>query len=163
RGLALVLAGGHRHRRHLAGGVARSARRPDAHPQPPSRPTQRRASHPRRGPRAEDHHHLQQTMTRRAIVSVYRKEGVVDLARGRAPAAGRTGAPPATRTSRPVAVRVDLGDLALLLGEAARRAGIGAPRRLYLAQKAFRHTARYEAAIAGYFAQVESKEGAFGV
>ena len=32
--------------------------------------------------------------------------------------------------------------------------------RLYLAQKAFRHTARYEAAIAGYFAQVEAKAAA---
>src|SRR6185369_12741966 len=30
-------------------------------------------------------------------------------------------------------------------------------------QKAFRHTARYEAAIAGYFAQVEEKGGAYAV
>ena len=43
------------------------------------------------------------------------------------------------------------------------RAGIDAPTRLYFAQKAFRHTARYEAAIAGYFAQVEAKDGGFAV
>src|SRR5207245_6002599 len=41
--------------------------------------------------------------------------------------------------------------------------GIDAATRLYLAQKAFRHTARYEAAIAGYFAQVESGDKGFAV
>jgi AICAR transformylase/IMP cyclohydrolase PurH len=42
-----------------------------------------------------------------------------------------------------------------------RPGGIDAPTRLYFAQKAFRHTARYEAAIAGYFSQVESREGGY--
>ncbi|HEY6554161.1 MAG TPA: bifunctional phosphoribosylaminoimidazolecarboxamide formyltransferase/IMP cyclohydrolase, partial [Vicinamibacteria bacterium] len=41
--------------------------------------------------------------------------------------------------------------------------GIDSATRLYFAQKAFRHTARYEAAIAGYFAQVEAREGGYFV
>ena len=41
------------------------------------------------------------------------------------------------------------------------REGIDAATRLYFAQKAFRHTGRYEAAIAGYFAQVEVREGVY--
>ncbi len=60
-----------------------------------------------------------------------------------------------------VAVVVDPADYTLLLGQLDRKEGIDAPTRLYFAQKAFRHTARYEAAIAGYFAQVEVREGAY--
>ena len=44
-----------------------------------------------------------------------------------------------------------------------RPGGVDAATRLYLTQKAFRHTARYEAAIAAYFAQVEVKQGGLGV
>jgi phosphoribosylaminoimidazolecarboxamide formyltransferase/IMP cyclohydrolase len=60
-----------------------------------------------------------------------------------------------------VAVVVDPADYGLLLEQLDRPEGIDAATRLYLAQKAFRHTARYEAAIAGYFAQVEVREGAY--
>ena len=60
-----------------------------------------------------------------------------------------------------VAVVVDPADYGLLLEQLDRPDGIDAATRLYLAQKAFRHTARYEAAIAGYFAQVEVREGAY--
>jgi len=62
-----------------------------------------------------------------------------------------------------VAVVVDPADYVLLLEQLDREDGIDAATRLYFAQKAFRHTARYEAAIAGYFAQVEVKNGGFGV
>ncbi len=63
-----------------------------------------------------------------------------------------------------VAVVVDPADYGLLLEQLDREGGIDGATRLYLTQKAFRHTARYEAAIAGYFAQVEVKEkGGFGV
>jgi phosphoribosylaminoimidazolecarboxamide formyltransferase / IMP cyclohydrolase len=58
---------------------------------------------------------------------------------------------------------VDPADYKLLLEQLDRPGGIDAPTRLYLAQKAFRHSARYEAAIAGYFAQVEAKDGGFAV
>jgi phosphoribosylaminoimidazolecarboxamide formyltransferase/IMP cyclohydrolase len=60
-----------------------------------------------------------------------------------------------------VAVVVDPADYGVLLEQLDR--GIDAATRLYFAQKAFRHTARYEAAIAGYFAQVEGRNGGFGV
>jgi phosphoribosylaminoimidazolecarboxamide formyltransferase/IMP cyclohydrolase len=60
-----------------------------------------------------------------------------------------------------VAVVVDPADYRLLLEQLDRPGGIDAPTRLYLAQKAFRHTARYEAAIAGYFAQVESRDSGY--
>jgi phosphoribosylaminoimidazolecarboxamide formyltransferase/IMP cyclohydrolase len=62
-----------------------------------------------------------------------------------------------------VAVVVDPADYTLLLEQLDRDGGIDAATRLYFAQKAFRHTARYEAAIAGYFAQVEVKNGGYGV
>jgi phosphoribosylaminoimidazolecarboxamide formyltransferase / IMP cyclohydrolase len=62
-----------------------------------------------------------------------------------------------------VAIVVDPADYKLLLEQLDRPGGIDAPTRLYLAQKAFRHSARYEAAIAGYFAQVEAKDGGFAV
>jgi phosphoribosylaminoimidazolecarboxamide formyltransferase/IMP cyclohydrolase len=62
-----------------------------------------------------------------------------------------------------VAVVVDPADYGLLLEQLDRKGGIDAATRLYFAQKAFRHTARYEAAIAGYFAQVEATDGAYGV
>jgi phosphoribosylaminoimidazolecarboxamide formyltransferase / IMP cyclohydrolase len=62
-----------------------------------------------------------------------------------------------------VAVVVDPADYGLLLEQLDRKEGIDAATRLYFAQKAFRHTARYEAAIAGYFAQVEVRNGSYGV
>ena len=80
RGLALLLAGGHRHRRHLARGLARrpaatspacaEAPRGGA-PRCPARPVR---SSPREGP---------MTMSvKRALLSVYRKDGIVELAQG---------------------------------------------------------------------------------
>jgi phosphoribosylaminoimidazolecarboxamide formyltransferase / IMP cyclohydrolase len=69
----------------------------------------------------------------------------------------------AAKNFRHVAVVVDPADYTLLLEQIDRPGGIDAATRLYLAQKAFRHTARYEAAIAGYFAQVEAKDGSYGV
>ena len=65
----------------------------------------------------------------------------------------------AAKNFRHVAVVVDPADYTLLLEQLDREGGIDAATRLYFAQKAFRHTARYEAAIAGYFAQVEEKGG----
>jgi len=62
-----------------------------------------------------------------------------------------------------VAVVVDPADYTLLLEQLDRPGGPDAATRLYLAQKAFRHTARYEAAIAGYFAQVEEKGAGYAV
>jgi phosphoribosylaminoimidazolecarboxamide formyltransferase/IMP cyclohydrolase len=62
-----------------------------------------------------------------------------------------------------VAVVVDPADYPLLLEQLDRKDGPDSATRLFLAQKAFRHTARYEAAIAGYFAQVEEKAGAYAV
>jgi phosphoribosylaminoimidazolecarboxamide formyltransferase / IMP cyclohydrolase len=69
----------------------------------------------------------------------------------------------AAKNFREVAVVVDPADYTLLLEQLDRPEGIDAATRLYLAQKAFRHTARYEAAIAGYFAQVEVRESGYGV
>jgi phosphoribosylaminoimidazolecarboxamide formyltransferase/IMP cyclohydrolase len=60
-----------------------------------------------------------------------------------------------------VAVVVDPADYGLLLEQLERPEGIDAATRLYFAQKAFRHTTRYEAAIAGYFAQVEVQDGTY--
>jgi phosphoribosylaminoimidazolecarboxamide formyltransferase/IMP cyclohydrolase len=67
----------------------------------------------------------------------------------------------AAKNFRHVAVVVDPADYGLLLEQLDREGGIDAATRLYFAQKAFRHTGRYEAAIAGYFAQVEAREGAY--
>jgi phosphoribosylaminoimidazolecarboxamide formyltransferase/IMP cyclohydrolase len=64
----------------------------------------------------------------------------------------------AAKNFQGVAVVVDPADYRLLVEQLDRPGGIDAPTRLYFAQKAFRHTARYEAAIAGYFAQVESRD-----
>jgi phosphoribosylaminoimidazolecarboxamide formyltransferase / IMP cyclohydrolase len=69
----------------------------------------------------------------------------------------------AAKNFRHVAVVVDPVDYRVLLEQLDRPGGIDAATRLYLAQKAFRHTASYEAAIAGYFAQVEARDGAIGV
>jgi phosphoribosylaminoimidazolecarboxamide formyltransferase/IMP cyclohydrolase len=62
-----------------------------------------------------------------------------------------------------VSVVVDPVDYTLLLEQLDRPGGPDAATRLYFAQKAFRHTARYEAAIAAYFAQVEAKGDSFAV
>jgi len=67
----------------------------------------------------------------------------------------------AAKNFRHVAVVVDPVDYGLLLEQLDRPDGIDAATRLYFAQKAFRHTGRYEAAIAGYFAQVEVRDGAY--
>jgi phosphoribosylaminoimidazolecarboxamide formyltransferase/IMP cyclohydrolase len=69
----------------------------------------------------------------------------------------------AAKNFQAVAVVVDPADYTLLLEQLDRPDGIDAATRLYFAQKAFRHTSRYEAAIAGYFSQVEVKDGGFGV
>src|SRR5262245_30951433 len=68
----------------------------------------------------------------------------------------------AAKNFRDVAVVVDPGDYTLLLEQLDRPDGIDAATRLFFAQKAFRHTSRYEAAIAAYFAQVEVKDGGYG-
>ena len=67
----------------------------------------------------------------------------------------------AAKNFRHVAVVVDPADYGLLLEQLDREGGIDAPTRLYFAQKAFRHTGRYEAAIAGYFSQVEARDGTY--
>jgi phosphoribosylaminoimidazolecarboxamide formyltransferase/IMP cyclohydrolase len=67
----------------------------------------------------------------------------------------------AAKNFRHVAVVVDPADYPLLLEQLDREGGIDAATRLYFAQKAFRHTGRYEAAIAAYFSQVELREGSF--
>jgi phosphoribosylaminoimidazolecarboxamide formyltransferase/IMP cyclohydrolase len=67
----------------------------------------------------------------------------------------------AAKNFRHVAVVVDPADYGLLLEQLDRAQGIDAATRLYFAQKAFRHTGRYEAAIAGYFAQVEVRDGGY--
>ncbi len=69
----------------------------------------------------------------------------------------------AAKNFRDVAVVVDPADYALLLEQLDRPGGIDAATRLFFAQKAFRHTARYDAAIAGYFAQVETRDQGYGV
>jgi phosphoribosylaminoimidazolecarboxamide formyltransferase/IMP cyclohydrolase len=67
----------------------------------------------------------------------------------------------AAKNFESVAVVVDPADYPLLLDQLDREGGIDAATRLYFAQKAFRHTGRYEAAIASYFAQVEVRDGRF--
>jgi phosphoribosylaminoimidazolecarboxamide formyltransferase/IMP cyclohydrolase len=67
----------------------------------------------------------------------------------------------AAKNFRHVAVVVDPADYPLLLEQLDREDGIDAATRLYFAQKAFRHTGRYEAAIAAYFSQVEERGGRF--
>ncbi|HEY8234549.1 MAG TPA: bifunctional phosphoribosylaminoimidazolecarboxamide formyltransferase/IMP cyclohydrolase [Vicinamibacteria bacterium] len=67
----------------------------------------------------------------------------------------------AAKNFRHVAVVVDPSDYALLLEQLDREGGMDAATRFYFAQKAFRHTGRYEAAIAAYFSQVELREQGF--
>ncbi|HVO09710.1 MAG TPA: bifunctional phosphoribosylaminoimidazolecarboxamide formyltransferase/IMP cyclohydrolase [Vicinamibacteria bacterium] len=67
----------------------------------------------------------------------------------------------AAKNFRDVAVVVDPGDYSLLLEQLDRPGGIDPATRLYFAQKAFRHTGRYEAAIAAYFSQVETRDGGY--
>jgi phosphoribosylaminoimidazolecarboxamide formyltransferase/IMP cyclohydrolase len=67
----------------------------------------------------------------------------------------------AAKNFQAVAVLVDPSDYTLLLEQLARPDGIDLPTRLYFAQKAFRHTARYEAAIAAYFAEIEAAGDSF--
>jgi phosphoribosylaminoimidazolecarboxamide formyltransferase/IMP cyclohydrolase len=67
----------------------------------------------------------------------------------------------AAKNFRHVAVVVDPADYALVLEQLDRPQGPDDATRLFLAQKAFKHTARYEAAIAGYFAQLEARDGGY--
>src|SRR3989441_11561474 len=69
----------------------------------------------------------------------------------------------AAKNFRHVAVVVDPADYPLLLEQLDRESGIDAAPRLFFAQKAFRHTARYDATVAGYFAQVEVRDGTYAV
>jgi phosphoribosylaminoimidazolecarboxamide formyltransferase/IMP cyclohydrolase len=69
----------------------------------------------------------------------------------------------AAKNFQHVAVVVDPADYPVLLEQLDRPGGIDRPTRLYLAQKAFRHTANYEAAIAAYFAQVEARDDRYAV
>jgi phosphoribosylaminoimidazolecarboxamide formyltransferase/IMP cyclohydrolase len=69
----------------------------------------------------------------------------------------------AAKNFQHVAVVVDPADYRVLLEQLDRPGGIDRPTRLYLAQKAFRHTASYEAAIAAYFAQVEDRDDRYAV
>jgi phosphoribosylaminoimidazolecarboxamide formyltransferase/IMP cyclohydrolase len=65
----------------------------------------------------------------------------------------------AAKNFRHVAPLVDPADYAVVLEQLERPQGLDLATRLYLAQKAFRHTANYEAAIAAWFAQLEAQEG----
>jgi len=67
----------------------------------------------------------------------------------------------AAKNFQSVAVAVDASDYGLLLEQLARPEGPDRATRLYLAQKAFRHTARYENAIAQYLAEIEASEESF--
>jgi phosphoribosylaminoimidazolecarboxamide formyltransferase/IMP cyclohydrolase len=67
----------------------------------------------------------------------------------------------AAKNFRDVAVLVDPADYALLVEQLDRAEGLDAATRLYFAQKAFRHTGRYEAAIAGWFSQLEAREAGY--
>jgi phosphoribosylaminoimidazolecarboxamide formyltransferase/IMP cyclohydrolase len=69
----------------------------------------------------------------------------------------------AAKNFKDVAVVVDPADYPLLLEQLDRKGGIDAATRLYFAQKAFRHSARYEAAIAAYFSQIESRDTGYAV
>jgi phosphoribosylaminoimidazolecarboxamide formyltransferase/IMP cyclohydrolase len=64
----------------------------------------------------------------------------------------------AAKNFRNVSVVVDPGDYPLLLEQLDRPGGPDEATRLYFAQKAFRHTAHYEAAIAAYFEKLEARE-----
>src|SRR5262245_37543994 len=67
----------------------------------------------------------------------------------------------AAKNFRHVSVVVDPADYGLLLEQLDREGGPDAATRLYFAQKAFRHSARYEAAIAGYLSNIESQDGGY--
>ena len=67
----------------------------------------------------------------------------------------------AGKNFKDVAVVVDPADYNLLLEQLDLDGGVDAATRLYFAQKAFRHSARYEAAIAGYLSQIEAKDGRY--
>jgi len=69
----------------------------------------------------------------------------------------------AAKNFKDVVVVIDPGDYPLLLEQLDRPGGVDAPTRLFFAQKAFRHTGRYEAAIAGYFSQLEASESGYAL
>ncbi|MEO8500780.1 MAG: bifunctional phosphoribosylaminoimidazolecarboxamide formyltransferase/IMP cyclohydrolase, partial [Vicinamibacteria bacterium] len=64
----------------------------------------------------------------------------------------------AAKNFQSVCVVVDASDYGLLLEQLARPTGVDPATRLFLAQKAFRHTARYEAAISQYMAEIEAAD-----
>ena len=67
----------------------------------------------------------------------------------------------AAKNFQAVCVVVDDSDYGLLLEQLARPGGVDRTTRLFFAQKAFRHTARYETAIAAYFAEIEAVDESF--
>ena len=67
----------------------------------------------------------------------------------------------AAKNFQSVSVVVDATDYRLLLEQLACPGGVDRATRLYFAQKAFRHTARYETAIAAYFAEIEGAGESF--
>ena len=67
----------------------------------------------------------------------------------------------AAKNFQSVSVVVDASDYGLLLEQLARPGGVDRATRLFFAQKAFRHTARYEAAISQYMAEIEAAEDAY--
>jgi len=69
----------------------------------------------------------------------------------------------AAKNFRDVVVVIDPGDYPLLLEQLDRPGGVDGPTRLFFAQKAFRHTGRYEAAIASYFSQLEASESGYAL
>ncbi len=67
----------------------------------------------------------------------------------------------AAKNFQSVCVVVDPADYGLLLEQLAHQKGVASATRLFFAQKAFRHTARYEAAIAQYLGEIEEVDGAY--
>jgi phosphoribosylaminoimidazolecarboxamide formyltransferase/IMP cyclohydrolase len=67
----------------------------------------------------------------------------------------------AAKNFQAVCVVVDPADYGLLLEQLAHPQGVARATRLFFAQKAFRHTARYEAAIAEYLAEIEESQDGY--
>jgi phosphoribosylaminoimidazolecarboxamide formyltransferase/IMP cyclohydrolase len=69
----------------------------------------------------------------------------------------------AAKNFRSLSVVVDPADYPVLLEQLDRPGGPDLATRLFLAQKAFKHTAHYEAAIAAWFARVEERDAELAV
>lgn len=67
----------------------------------------------------------------------------------------------AAKNFQSVSIVVDAADYGLLLERLSLPDGVDRATRLFFAQKAFRHTARYEAAISQYMAEIEAGESGF--